>query len=90
MKKIIIIALMLVASTFANQKYNFFIEIGKHNCEVISWKENAYRDGIFYKKLTEVMCRSIKELPLNISGMQFIDIQEGTFSNIYEYYYGEK
>lgn len=91
MKKLLLI-LLLAVSAFANPKlkYIFYLEVGKRNCDVTRWSENVYEDGIFYRTFARVSCNRIKELPLKIGSLQFLDISTDLLFGTVNYYYGER
>lgn len=90
MKKIILILLFAIAA-FANPqvKYNFFLTIAKYDCKVVRWNEDVYEGGLRYVFYAKVACDKVKELPLKIGGLKFLNISEDLLFGTVDYYYGE-
>lgn len=73
MKKVVLLALCIFASAFADTKLDFQVSLPKYECTLIKWIANDYESGVEWKYYAKIACVDNRRKPVNIAGLKLLD-----------------
>lgn len=89
MKKIALLLLAFAIAAFADIKLDFQVSVARKGCSLVKWEEDYYDDYVKYKRYAIVECNGPQNMPVNMVGLKFLNLNLSTKGK-YWYYYGEK